>query len=342
MGAPLVPVPASDWTFAVKQPVNQGFDDCAFPARPGQLFNLPNPALAQTPMAGGGGTNPLYMAKEWPDHSDVSRAQVAFAGGKRSRRGSRRSRSRRSRSRRGRLQRGGDSNLASHAYTAKEWPQTANVALAQTTGMSGGGCPCSGSSRPMGGGSRRRGSRRVGGGCPCSGSRLFGGSRRSGRRSTRRMRGGASYGFAINPSMSIGGTGPNVDAVRTPIPCDARAGSPNPLNQSGLSPDPRAGGFGYSATPNQTAPSLQAGGAYSSGNAFGAECYKAPGSMLPTYEAQTAGFNFRPSTVAGGTLPDGVTAYNDVVPYAARLGGGRRRKHRRHSRKHSHKRLRKH
>jgi hypothetical protein len=325
MGAPLVPVPASDWTFAVKQPVNQGFDDCAFPARPGQLFNLPNPALAQTPMAGGGGTNPLYVAKEWPDNSDVSRAQVPFAGGKRSRR-------RQSRLRR--LQYGGDSNLASHAYTAKEWPQTANTALVQTTGMSGGGCPCASGSRPMGGG-RRRGSRRQrGGGCGCSGSRLFGG----GRRSTRRMRGGASYGFAINPSMSIGGTGPNVDAVRTPIPCDARAGAPNSLNQSGLSPDPRAGGFGYSATPNQTTPSLQAGGAFSSGNAYGAECYKAPGSMLPTYEAQTAGFSFRPSTVAGGTLPDGVTAYNDVVPYAARMGGGRRRKHRRYSRKHSHKR----
>ena len=339
MGAPLVPIPASDWTFAAKQPINQGFDDCAFPARPGQLFNLPNPALAQTPMAGGGdGTSPFYTAKEWPTgpvdytyKTDPSRAQVPFAGGKRSRR----------RRQRG----GGDSNLASHAYTAKEWPQVAHEtsratawgdpALAATTGMSGGGCGCSGSR--LFGGSRRstRGGRRrmAGGGCPCAGSRPMGGG---GRRRTRRMRGGAFYGFAIDPSQSIGGSGPNVDAVRSAIPCDPRAGSMNPLNPPPSPPDPRAGGFGYSATPNTTLPSLQAGGgSYSMGNGYSDDCYKAPGSMLPKYEAQTAGFTFYPSTASGGTLPDGVTAYEDVVPYAARMGGGRRR---RRGHKRSHKR----
>ena len=348
MGAPLVSIPASDWTFAAKQPINQGFDDCAFPARPGQLFNLPNPALAQTPMAGGAyDTNPLYTAKEWPagpvDYTyktDPTRAQVPFAGGKRSRRR--------------RQQRGGGSYNTNPLYTAKEWPQTAHEssratawgdpALAETTDMSGGGCGCS-ASRLFGGSRKRRGTRRMaGGGCPCAAGRPMGGGarrsrrnvRRGSRKQTRRMRGGASNGYAIDPSQSIGGSGPNVDALRTAVPCDPRAGSMNPLNPPPSPPDPRAGGFGYSATPNTTTPSLQAGGAFSTGNGFSDSCYKAPGSELPKYEAQTAGFTFYPSTASGGTLPDGVTAYEDVVPYAARMGGGRRR--RAHKRRRSHKR----
>ena len=60
MGAPLVPIPSgpgADWNFAVKQPINQGFDDCLFPARPGELFNMPQPAIAQAgwPTLGGAG-----------------------------------------------------------------------------------------------------------------------------------------------------------------------------------------------------------------------------------------------------------------------------------------------
>lgn len=250
MGAPLVTIPSgpgSDWTFAVKQPINQGFDDCAFPARPGQLFNEPNPALAQAPMAGGG-----------------------------------------------------DSNLESHAYIAREWPVSADVSKAQVA---------------MAGGKRRRcWTRRMrGGGCGCTGSKLlYGGSR---RRGTRRMRGGSNNGFAVMPNLSVGGSGPNAAPVYAGVPCDGRAGavSSGPV-------DPRAPQDLYSLTANQT------GGAYSSGNAYSADCYRAPGSQLPVYPADVAGFSFRPSTAAGATLPDGVTAYNDVVPYAARTGGARRRR----------------
>jgi hypothetical protein len=101
----------------------------------------------------------------------------------------------------------------------------------------------------------------------------------------------------------------------------------NPLANHAFGSDPRAPADLYSLTPNQS------GGAYSTGNAYGAECYRAPGSQLPVYQAETAGFHFRPSTEFGSTLPDGVTAYNDVVPHAARVGGGRKQKSRRNNRK---------
>lgn len=424
MGAPLVGIPTgpgSDWNFSVKQPINQGFDDCLFPARTGQLFNQPNPGLAQA---------------SWP-----------FAGGRR-RRGSRRGRGRKMRggaladeqiqvgetvffhfnigdfrkytiteiagegdddnitfspeghdgpvkmrTRRDvkeatdlaktegeltnqdmnvpppppgqpQLLRGGsrDANEISHAYPDDGWylADKAGSSVATTYGpasglaqtvMVGGGDPSpfirpSGWSTPslhggtqpeygpntglaqvaMAGGRRRRGrrgsKRQRGGRCGCMGAGMFGGRR------TRRMRGGASNGYAVIPSLAIGGSGPNVAALHAGVPCDYRAGAGNAFNPAGGSSDPRAYGMGYSLTPNSTTPSLQAGGSYS-GNAYAASCYRAPGSELPTYEAQTAGFNFRPSTLAGGTLPDGITAYNDVVPYAARMGGGRRRKSRR-------------
>ncbi len=153
----------------------------------------------------------------------------------------------------------------------------------------------------------------------------------------RKMRGGAYRAVDVFPGVSVGGDGPNVAALHAGVPCDGRAGAPNQFNLQGLTVDVRAPADLYSATTNQSAPSVQAGGAYSTGNGFSEGCYKAPGSMLPVYEAETAGFHFRPSTEFGSTLPDGVTAYNDVVPQAARLGGGRRRKASRKNRKASRK-----
>ena len=225
VGSPLVAQPASDFDFAVKVPVNAGYSDCSFAQRPGQLFNQPNPELAQTVMAGGK--------------------------------------------------------------------------------QKGGQCPCS-----MKGGKRtRRHRKQRGGQCHCS------------------MRGGA-YGYAVDPSVSVGGNGPNVAALHTPVPCDARAGTHGPS----LNPDPRAPADLYSLTPNQS------GGAAELGNAFEDSCYRAPGSSLPVYNATSAGFHFRPSTEFGSTLPDGVTAYNDVVPHAARTGGGRKsRRYRKKNRKASRK-----
>ena len=233
---PLVPQPSgpgSDFTFAIKQPINMPYSDCTFAQRPGQLVNIPNPALAQTIMAGGG-------------------------------------------------------------------------------------CGCM---APKWGGSRRL---------------------RKNRRNGRKTQRGGSNGYAVDPSVSVGGDGPNAAALYAPVPCDARAGSPNMLNPVMSAPDPRAPADLYSLTPNQTGGSAPITGSpygYGVGNAFGPDCYRATGSQLPVYNASVAGFNFSPSTAAGATLPDGVTAFNEVNAVAARTGGGRRhrslknRKNRKASRK---------
>jgi hypothetical protein len=160
---------------------------------------------------------------------------------------------------------------------------------------------------PLKGGRRRRTERRRrqrGAGCGC------------GLRRGRTQRGGAG-GFSVNPEINVGGSGPNAAPVYAAVPCDARAGTPNPLNPQMINPDPRAPADLYSLTPNQ-----------SGGGTSGA-----PGSMIPVYHADSAGFRFEPSTAAGAALPDGVTAFNEVVPVAARLGGGRRRRRTTHRRK---------
>lgn len=136
------------------------------------------------------------------------------------------------------------------------------------------------------------------------------------------MHGGASYGFSTNPDNYIGGTGPVAVPTYAPVPCDGIPGSGNPLNPPAGPADPRAYGFGYSLTPNVQP--AHRGGAYSTGNAFPDSCYKAPGSMLPVYNAQDAGYTFRPSSEVNGYRPDGVVQYMDVQGYAARMGGARK------------------
>jgi len=91
------------------------------------------------------------------------------------------------------------------------------------------------------------------------------------------------------------------------------------------------------------------GGSYGTPNAYPEECYRGPGSSLPVYNASSAGFTFSPSTDKGVFLPDGVSAYNEVWPVAARVGpangsspdppkslfgGGRRRNNGKNTRKH--------
>lgn len=167
----------------------------------------------------------------------------------------------------------------------------ANPSLAQTP-MAGGACGCS----------VQRG------GCGCGS--LFGGKRnKRNKRNTRKQRGG-NRGVMVDPSMSVGGNGPNAAPTHTPLPCDVRAGSPNPVFT---------------------------GGAYSTGNAYPAECYRAPGSSLPVYNADSAGFHFEPST---GTMPDGVTPYNDVIQHAARVGGKQKKERKSHKAHKAHKRTR--
>lgn len=215
------------------------------------------------------------------------------------------------------------------------------------------------------------GGRRVAGGRGCGCMMRGGGcgcpfAKRGGARKTRRHQLGGR--FAVDPAVSVGGDGPIAAPINTAVPCDIRAGSPNPFAPNMLATDPRAPAGLYSATPNgapvaqsggalagsdfpsagymearipnfdyhQTGAGLRRrratrrlrlrGGAAAAANAYDASCYRAPGSEIPVYPAESAGFRFNPSTAAGATLPDGVTAYNEVVPYAARMAGGRRRK----------------
>ena len=219
----------------------------------------------------------------------------------------------------------------------------------------------------MAGGRRGRKSRRVrGGGCGCGMPRMLGGGCGCGapshtgtpernnapysggrRRTARRTRGGGSpYGYAIDPSQSIGGSGPNVDAVRTVVPCDPRESTQHLLNPQVVEmPDPRAPANIYSLAPPGSTASVtgyeegllnssfmkggrrysrrhraRRGGSYGTPNAYPEECYRGPGSSLPVYNASTAGFTFSPSTDQGVFLPDGVAAYNEVWPVAARVG----------------------
>ena len=312
-GPALLPIPTDDWSYTQKELVNQPYDDCAIPSRTGQLFNQPNPGLAQVVMAGGGAANSWGT---WDPALNPELAQRAMAGGA-----------------------GWDykPNLGpiQTPMAGGGWDYKANLDLIQTP-MAGGACGCSVPPAFVGG--RRKSTRRMrGGACPCMMQSAGKRKNRNNRRTFRKMRGGMWRAVAVDPSVSVGGDGPNVAALHAGVPCDARAGTPNMLSNDMYMPDPRAPTDVYSLTPNQQAPSVQAGGAYSTGNGFSEACYTAPGSMLPKYEAETAGFHFRPSTEFGSTLPDGVTAYNDVVPVAARLGGGKKRNTRRKAKKNSRK-----
>ena len=240
----------------------------------------------------------------------------------------------------------------------------------------------------MAGGRRSRTRRVRGGGCGCGMPRMSGGGScgapsftglaqrnnapYSGGRRTRKYRGGGTYGYAIDPSQSIGGNGPNVDSLRVPVPCDGRMGTHHLLNpQVAEGPDPRAPADLYSLAPPGSTASVTGyeegtlnpafmkggrrsmrkarrarrrayGGSYGTPNAYPEECYRGTGSSLPVYNASTAGFTFSPSTDKGVFLPDGVAAYNEVWPVAARVGpangpsptaGGARRSRRKNAKK---------
>ena len=185
----------------------------------------------------------------------------------------------------------------------------------------GGGCGCGGPARMYGGGCGCAGPQMVGGGCgapsvtglPARNAAPYSG----GRRLTRRHRGGGPYGYAVDPSQSIGGNGPNVDALHVPVPCDGRMGTYHAMNpQIAESPDPRAPTDLYSLSPPGSTAGVtgyeegllnpafmkggrrtkRRGGSYGTPNAYPEECYRGTGSSLPVYNASSAGFTFSPST----------------------------------------------
>ena len=145
-------------------------------------------------------------------------------------------------------------------------------------------------------------------------TRMAGGRRSRKQKKTRKMKhrrqhgggcgcslqsGGGGLGFSTLP-MSVGGSGPNVSPIYAQNPC----------MQNFRSAD---------------VPSLMKGGG--SGYA-GPDCYKGPGSELPVVPTQSAGFSQTPST---WNLPPGVAnAFMQYNPVAARVGGSRKRKQKKH------------
>ena len=327
MGAPLVPFdPANDQSFSIKMPVNQSFSDCAFPARPGQLDVVPRPDLAQVGMAGG-------------------------------RRNSNRHRTQR--------KKGG---AQSEYYPVNGADTTYKVELPITQGFPN----CSGvdvpsrimeqahpelAQTPMAGGKRTRKTRKA--------RNLVGGTRGFSVDPWNNVGGnGPNAGAANVPVPCDPRAGSFNFMSHTPIHPDIRApydvysltankmggsyktctrggnyktctrgGNYKTCTRGGSYKTCTRGGSYKGCSRGGSYKGCSRGGSYSQGNGYSDECYAAPGSYLPKYEAETAGFTFRPSTERGGTLPDGITAYMNVVPQAARMGGARNtfrtRKHRR-------------
>ena len=252
-------------------------------------------------------------------------------------------------------------NQVTNASLASAQASMAGGRRSRRVAKRGGGCGCGMPRMPP----------MMGGGCGC-GAPSFTGmpvAVKGGRRRTMRKRGGGTYGYSIDPSQSIGGNGPNVDALHVPVPCDGRMGTHHALNpQVAETPDPRAPADLYSLSPPGSTAGVtgyeegtlnpafmkggrqakhgrrtlrnkkqRAGGLYGSPNAYSEDCYRGTGSSMPVYNASSAGFTFSPSTDKGVFLPDGVAAFNEVWPVAARTGpafvGGRRKNKNRSSRK---------
>jgi hypothetical protein len=225
-----------------------------------------------------------------------------------------------------------------------EYVHTDDCASVQRPGsvlpmQKGGGCGCSlqkgggcGCSLQKGGGCGC--SLQKGGGCGCS---LQKGGMCTEYGCTFQA-GGNKGGFGIDPGMSVGGDGPNTAPVHFAIPCSGQmasqrgGGNGSPLIDDVPFSMTGAGRRRRGTRRNIRRRNAAAGRSSRArvrkqqrgGNHFDTSCYRAPGSEMPVYAAETAGFRFAPSTDANGHLASGVTAYNEVVPYAARLGGGRR------------------
>lgn len=289
MGAPLVPFQSQDdLSFSAKVPVNHSYSDCAFPERPGHITIAPQPDLAQTAMAGG------YRSEYMPVNTQGTyKVDLPISQG---------------------FPNCGGVNVQS-TIMAQAHPEKAQ------TPMAGGGCACMANMHAKSA-NIHRGLNLIqtpmaGGRCFCFRKKTRNGQNMRKNRTRKHI--GGTRGFSVDPWQNVGGDGPNAAPVNNPVSCDSRAGSFNPYSQTTYNPDPRAPTDVYSLTTNQT------GGSYATSNGYSDACYKAPGSSLPVYAAETAGFRFEPSTAHGASMPDGVTAFNEVIPQPARVGGRRKR-----------------
>ncbi len=160
----------------------------------------------------------------------------------------------------------------------------------------------------------------------------------------------AAQGFASDPRSPLGysmtpNTTPPISQGQTGGALSASDYIPADGKQYA---ETRTANFAYSSTQaggsrRKRLSKKQRGRGYG-GNAYAPACYRAPGSEMPVYPAQTAGFNFSPSTAAGASYSDGVTPFMEVNHVNARIGGGSmsggsigggsRRKHRKYRKTH--------
>lgn len=165
-----------------------------------------------------------------------------------------------------------------------------NPALAQTQ-MAGGGCGV------MRGGSRRSRSRLLRrkrtGTCGYYGAR--------GGRRTRRQRGGR---YGVDPTTSVGGTGPNVAPTWAHVPCEAHHPMPlNPVSATALGNSPNPEVFVSGLRPAFIGGSRRR-------HRGGAAYTPAP----LAYTAPRAGFTFMPNIAQGQVLNPGQIPYEEVLP----------------------------
>lgn len=259
----------------------KSYGDCYDQARPGQIQSNPNPALAQTAMAGGnkrssrraqrGGVCPMQRGGQCP----MQRGGVCP------------------------MQRGGCGcglKMAGGACPYMRGGACPYMRGGACPYMRGGACPYmrGGACPYMRGGSRNS----KKGGCGC-GLKSGGGKKKTRnsrvKKAKRTMRGGR-YGFDV--SQSIGGDGPIVAATVAHVPCEGH--HPTPLNPTvpsmlGNPPSPDVSVAGLRPA------FIQGGGGM-------------PGGGHPlAYTAPTASYSFIPNIAQGQVINPGQIPYNEVV-----------------------------
>jgi len=165
------------------------------------------------------------------------------------------------------------------------------------------GGPC-----PICGGKRKQ----RGGGCGCG---------------MMRQNGGAQMALQLSPALLGPGPNPGTYGLASASQClpppggaELRGGNNQMGGRRGKT---QRGGSAMSissAAPLDNAFPATPQPSYGAANAFPESCYKAPGSELPVYNANSTSFNFSPSINANNTLPPGVNVFNEVNQQPGRMG----------------------
>jgi len=276
-----------------------GTPQCDFTARPGQLFNGVNPSAAGTneyPFPSATPPTGTFHPATYNNQADVQNQLISnMKGGKRSK--------------------------------PKKSRKSRQSRKSQQSQQRGGACGC----MVQRGGTGGLAEGNIVGPLPNIPLPMLGGRRNNSRKIQKQRGGGTSYSFATNgnvdPSQAvdlIGGTGPNAAALIAPSGCSPRSGSYDdphaPINMALKAAQSGGAYMLNTAAPLSASFAQPAPPSYGAPNAYGPECYHAPGSQIPVYNADSAAFNFKPSIAENNTLPPGVNVYNDVIQQPGRMG----------------------